>query len=141
MIDLDKAYQMMLAQVQKNGADYVYKPPESYGACVYFETDKNAALVPSCIVGHMLSDLGFSSPSDLNLRLDVESHGYASDFNASGANTILRRMKNFGFVDIDEEAIAFLTTVQDHQDNGMPWGRAVEEAHQSALDRRKESNE
>ncbi len=114
VINLAEAHAAMLRQVQAKGADYVYKPPfgGSYPdpvTCVnWFWDDANRARVPSCIVGHALEEWGVLGKVPQSLSAD--------DVGAHTEDVL-------AFTDA---AKFFLVHVQASQDNGVPWGEAVD---------------
>lgn len=98
------------------GKDYVYERQpivDSEGmatsGCVYFTEDG-----PSCKVGHILHYKGVTFE-------DMEAMGQNCTTNVSELVAEKRLV-----VDLRTEGL--LTLVQEKQDEGMPWGRALEEA-------------
>jgi hypothetical protein len=102
-------------EVAAEKPDFVYDAP--YGGCVYV-ADKQ----PSCIVGQAAWRLGLI---DATFEKD-------DGINMSGVTTFLRELgADLG----DDETLygrEFLDTVQVKQDEGVPWGDAVEIADERA---------
>lgn len=112
-LSYDQALDLLRAQVEKKGADYVYTIPEVevegdsfFGVdCRYFVDGQ-----PSCIVGHVFADLGVSEQHVLEGSRPTQA---APDF--------------VKMEDLKTEAL--LVVAQSYQDAGTPWGEAVEVAH------------
>lgn len=109
--------------VFEKGPEYVYPPDimERFGSCQNFLDEQ-----PSCVVGHVLHALG----------LDLET---ATGLNISGgiaAEAVTRDLNEhpFGW-HFSREATNVLTSAQNLQDMGAPWGVALEYAERS-LDER-----
>lgn len=67
--------------------------------CLYFDNGQ-----PSCIVGHVLSYMGYdNAPEGAPAQIALTTLGIA----------------------MDDETRRLLTDVQRRQDNGIPWGEAV----------------
>lgn len=102
--------------VALKGEDYVYKVSANTRgpACVYFGRDKQ----PSCIVGHLLAEMG------------VEPFAFNSKTNSSSVTALMSK----GVLEVDDldanfrsRTLELLAMTQNKQDNGIPWGRALEE--------------
>jgi hypothetical protein len=117
-ITLDQVRQSARKVVAEFGEDYVYEQREMFAStvgCVYTEDNGE----PSCIVAHILSDLGVSlepfvgknGPHELNTKrwgcINAESE--------------------LG-VTIDMKAKYYLGDLQEIQDEEQSWGRALEYA-------------
>lgn len=118
MIERHEIVDRLVAAVREVAAekpDFVYDAP--YGGCVYV-ADKQ----PSCIVGQAAWRLGLI---DATFEKD-------DGINMSGVTTFLRELgADLG----DDETLygrEFLDTVQVKQDEGVPWGDAVEIADERA---------
>jgi hypothetical protein len=100
--------------VEEKGADFVYKQPEgpgnSFGMCQYWHYTNEAGTeaVPGCIVGQVSAYLG------LTWEDVIDTIG-----NPQEQEALTERF--------DKDSIALLTYVQELQDSGYNWGRAVEE--------------
>jgi hypothetical protein len=95
------------------GIDYVYPSkdnPES--ACLYYTTDGQ----PSCFVGHVL-DI-WQEGVDVAKRADAF---LIEEGDGASALSII----NDAGIDIEPSATEYLTAIQDWQDIGNPWGKAV----------------
>lgn len=104
MIDLEEA-QSRLRKLAAERPDYVYEQPP--GGCVYFGPDNT----PSCIIGHALED-----------ELRTVGVRWLDHRNEYGIHTLV------GLLDLAPAAIRYLSDVQVLQDDGVPWGLAVEKA-------------
>jgi hypothetical protein len=122
------------------------REPERIGksgdaGCVYGYVEKGV-LTPVCIVGQMFADLGLlrlllTDPSDL-------SYGYATPNLGACAvsGDFWGYLAAFG-ITADEDAKAFMHSVQRRQDDDSTWGEAFADAvedyrgeQQAALDNR-----
>lgn len=68
---------------------------------------------PSCLVGQVLAAAGLTG-DDI-----TESH------KGSDAQTLFRNLRDYGNLEVTEEAEEFLQGVQWRQDGGIPWSEAV----------------
>lgn len=107
-LTLKRAQKLAKRAVERRGADYVYEP-DNEGACHYFRGG-----APSCIVGHVIWDLGFTAEQ-------VKEGDSASE--------VLRALG----VEFDSQTEDFLRSVQALQDVKHPWGYAVERATETIL--------
>lgn len=105
------------------GEDYVYEQPvfespSGYTAqrCAYF-TPQGA---PSCIVGHIMADLGHTVDD-----LDAPDELFEKTRNVG--TDAPRALKHLGYT-LDSRAIEVLANAQALQDGGRPWGEAVTDA-------------
>ena len=109
----------MRAVVKEYGEDYVYKFPsgtEWHGQCVYVSDDK-----PSCLIGHVVMRLAPDKIEDLKWA-DKGYGGTAAD-----------QLLNFLGEDFwTPEAGDVATAAQEYQDEGHPWGAALEKAERAA---------
>jgi len=87
--------------------------PDTVADCVYFDEH---AQRPVCIVGHWLYQ------NDLLYEDEWEE---MEEMNAHSVLAILHRKRG---VQVDSEATAFLTNIQNIQDRGIPWGEALDAA-------------
>lgn len=98
------------AAVAKRGADYVYQ--EEFGGQCRNVRWKDGARVPGCIVGEVLhSSFGFP----------LEALEACGQFAASTVRDLLG-------ISNSAKAVDLLVRAQVAQDEGMPWGRAVQQA-------------
>ena len=130
LIDYDAAVQAMRDQIAKKGEDYVYTKVKGGDGntigCTYYHPDKAGRYVmPGCIIGHWLRDVGYPSLKSLTLGLDLDD-----SVNGSSAWMLVSRMHQTGSAGIKFtiKAREFLHAVQCNQDDGMPWGQALQEA-------------
>ena len=86
-------------------------PDKIVDTCSYADT-----FAPSCLVGHILHRLGWSV--DELYELDCVD-------GLSGPMPILW-LKNHGFVDLELNAGDYLAYLQNAQDGGQTWSRALE---------------
>lgn len=114
-LDYGQAVVFLEKAVAEKGANYVYESietEEAYGeydemrdvqtACLYFHDGQ-----PSCIVGHVLSYMGYTE--------------------ATEGQSATQAIHNLG-IEADARTQALLSEVQEAQDQGVAWGRAVGEA-------------
>lgn len=93
--------------VEAKGEDYVYDGVS--GACSYFEPVDQT---PSCLVGHVLADLGYTAE-------DLVGYNY------SNVTDLVRER----VLEVDRnETLVMLRRAQNLQDTGSTWGVAVERA-------------
>lgn len=109
-LDEAQAINLLEKAVGEKGADYVYPRMMTVGditvatQCDYFREDQ-----PSCLVGHVLSYLGYDNAD--------EAEGHSASY----------AMEKLG-IEFDDAAAFILEQAQDAQDSGTPWGEAVENA-------------
>lgn len=106
--------------VEKVGEDFVYTIPPESSHCVYVHREFNddgslKGFKPGCIVGHMLSD---------NTPVTLKGLDAFRDFSSSGIRSIAHYLP-FKFT---HRAMYFLRILQERQDNGWAWGKALTEA-------------
>ncbi|MFD9734396.1 hypothetical protein [Umezawaea sp. NPDC059074] len=111
-LSYERAQQLAREVVAEHGADYVYvkQPNGDFDcedrpvlSCFYVVDD-----APSCLVAHVLHRHGV--PLD---AFDGYEHENAKDVVPA-------------LVDSDAAAVLFLNTAQKEQDEGIPWGRALD---------------
>jgi hypothetical protein len=105
------------------GEDYVYERPTfkltndiTINACAYFTPEGR----PSCIVGHVLADLGHTID-------DLDAPKMSPDGTFNTGATASMAMDYLGY-ELDEKTRSLLSIAQDYQDSGGTWGHAVETA-------------
>lgn len=104
-LDASQVRELLVCAVEEKGADYVYplNPPGVEGpTCDYFREGE-----PSCIVGYVLSYMGFGSDV-------VPREGVASE--------VVPQLTGCPLA--DPVALA-LGRAQRAQDGGKPWGEAL----------------
>jgi len=105
--------------VEEKGADYVYPEGEreNWGGrenlCSYY-TKRGGEVVPSCIIGHVVDYLG----------LRKKFLAKREQYEGGPGTSILRTLG----VPLTAKAEALLDEVQTQQDEGRPWGDAVDYA-------------
>jgi hypothetical protein len=110
-MNLDRAIELAKVEIEKEGEEFVYKAPDL--SCVNYRMDGT----PSCLVGRMLDAEGlitFQSLSEANL---IMSPVTSLDFDLD--------------LDLPEDTLGFLRTLQDNQDRGVPWGDALKKSLQA----------
>jgi hypothetical protein len=122
--------------VANQGEEHIYKTPStsSYpGLCVYVEQDEEQRILkPSCIVGHVLWELGV--PLDrLNIPGNAKSvcyslsdYGYFFDPNAIEVLQIAQSIQDHGVRETTHESIC--TYCKMREIGPMTWGRALKAA-------------
>ncbi len=125
-ITLDSAIEAVRAAVDEKGKYYTYAPVSLsvHGAvgCVYVHDG-----APSCAVGHAMVNLGV--PIHLFTEEDEFGVGLNVDTDACGLLAALARDGELSMPLDAEEAdqiVTFLAAVQDKQDDGRPWGEALQ---------------
>lgn len=113
LLSLDEAITLAKEVVQEKGEDYVYINPSGEKAgsgsllrCENWDIPKDQ---PSCIVGTILYRSGVVGKSDLTQRNTSNAEAFEGCY-------------------VDESVNLFLTTLQDAQDDGMPYGEALNNA-------------
>lgn len=94
----------LLEVLVEHGPDTVYESPEENGQCVYVTAEGE----PSCIFGHAFNRLGI----DITALRGV----------SASPGSLVRR----GIL-LENAALGYAASMcQGKQDNGTPWGEAVE---------------
>lgn len=105
--------------VDKKGADHIYERVDLRGvvsaACAYIDPDTRQ---PSCIVGHVLVDLG----------VDPDRLALPGINNLAFNQTLLERLS----ITASPAALVILRQAQYAQDCGEPWGDALAQARAAA---------
>ncbi|MFF0498511.1 hypothetical protein ACFYU5_19050 [Nocardia aobensis] len=115
-LDALVAYTRMIAEKQPDRIYQRINPfAEDAGACVYVEKMPGGKYMPSCILGHTLIGLGVEPE-----LLDEELYG---DVGSWEIGSVLTRL-GYEYED-DDRRVDWLMAVQDRQDRGTTWGRAV----------------
>lgn len=114
-LSYDGALALLQRAVSERGEDYVYVPrdhadsnEESVTTCRYFKADGT----PSCGVGLALSYMDLT-------KAELDEH----DINVGIGVTGLTRAE---LVEGENRAISLLAYFQQMQDEGKPWGKALE---------------
>lgn len=115
MLDIltaEVAREHLVAAIDKRGADYTYPESEKLagGMCAYLAYDEAGQPTgPSCIVGDMLVQLG------------VEPQ-HIAPLEGKSADTVLRRLE----IEYEHGVDFALAEAQMAQDEGKPWGKALD---------------
>lgn len=105
-VTYDKALEL-LRKVSAGKEDFVYVSPGDNGCLNYAWDSTERAITPSCIVGHVLNELGW-------LEL-VDETDYVRSNQPAGV------WRNF-----TQKALELLSRTQARQEAGTPWGLAIE---------------
>lgn len=92
-----------LQEIVKGREDFVYELPEDKNKCVYMNNGK-----PSCIIGHLFE-------AD-----DLLDSKYDEDVNSG----IMDVVNEYGLPYTDE-AVVYMSAVQNAQDSGRTWGEVI----------------
>lgn len=113
-LNYDEAKRLVEAEIAKEGSDYVYMRGGSK-PCLNVDYDAGGDLVGSCLVGRALVAAG------------VEVEILATD---AYKDADIIHLNESGVVKLTHKARRFLGTAQGLQDQGRPWGYALENAIQ-----------
>lgn len=119
LITAHDAVELLKAEVDRKGEDYVYEEPPGPG-CSYTVHDRDtfsATDTPSCIVGHVFVHLGLDMSREDGLPIEGPLDHVIEQFKK--ANPALRMTK---------AALIVLRTAQSLQDRGETWGLALKAA-------------
>ena len=114
MTTLIDEYQLLdaLNEIVKGREDYVYQKPQGTNFCMYTEADGS----PSCIVGHVLSDL---APDILD-----SAHAIEYDGDMPMSSCYVDDLPNISKA-FDVEAKRLLQVIQIYQDITFSWGDSL----------------
>lgn len=115
-LDYDEAVGILNALVIDKGEGYVYT--DEYTNCVNWDANTGE---PRCIVGHVVAAKRWVPVLDV---------GMLSDFGGCAVETLVTGLR----IDLDRRTLDLLRNVQGDQDQGVPWGRAVEAAIEKTKD-------
>lgn len=120
VITFPRACELLTAAMLTKGPDYVYRPEGGDGdsTCANFVECDGGGYVPSCLVGHVWHALGLTPET------------CADDRNSGAllhapANAVIDRF----LLKVTPKAKAMLAATQYAQDQGLPWGKAIEQSH------------
>lgn len=118
VLDGKGAIGLLRLVVFEKGADFVYEKVSRDGVllCVNFSDGQ-----PSCIVGHVLANLGVSG--EVADRLDI-----SGSYTPGEVATVLEKRKYEW--QLDDDAVGILYTAQGRQDEGASWGEALADAEE-----------
>ena len=103
----------MLKAIVAGKEDFVYQFEE--GSCVYWTDGEDGTRDASCLVGHVFQAWGVLSDLPQIFR-------HSSAIRAAGV------LREKGVLVLTHKALVLLGSVQRLQDEGIPWGEAVQEA-------------
>lgn len=109
-LTLEKAKELVGQAIEEKGANYAY--PGLGGVCVYVENCE-----PSCLVGAALVNGGVDPMRFIELEI-----------NTMGSRDALETLHAHGDIDVSASAKRYFDSLQNSQDNGIPWGEANEKA-------------
>lgn len=116
-IPLDIAFHLVDIAADQKGRDYVY--PRQGGGCQnYFIDPETGQATGDCLIGRVFEF--FVDYNDRENRCSIHS-------TATSAN------KHYG-MPFAAEARDFLQAVQGRQDDGMPWGEAIDRSKAQSLE-------
>jgi hypothetical protein len=121
MSDLGTKLIETVRQKAAENPHFIYTPPDG-DQCVYVHEGK-----PSCIVGHALWAEELIGPE---LEKDTSRVGHYGDVPNGTTAPILLEYLN---LTLNGGEVEWLNMVQSHQDNDVPWGRAVATADRNFL--------
>jgi hypothetical protein len=110
--EIEETKALMSEIVAEMGEDHVNIPVD--GTCMYFDFYTKE---PSCGLGHLFARKGMTS--DMLTRYE----------NTSAIGSLCSHRDDL--MEMSESALDFLRTFQSAQDNGVPWGQALDYALQT----------
>jgi hypothetical protein len=115
MIELSDEQVLSLVKeiVAEEGEDFVYIRPVG-GFCKYVHLNSDGFYEPGCIVGHFFSRAG----------IPLE---YLEGWEGKSAGDLASRMEREEMLTVSSKAQNFLDGIQERQDAGESWGKAVTE--------------
>lgn len=113
----EQALLLLRKVVFEKGADYVYKGPNPDRPTICYNVWDGQ---PSCIIGHVLAELGLKAS-------DYEDQALGAELSITSLAGLLRSSKTFEW-DISGDAVKVLSVAQEMQDEGHSWGAALEAA-------------
>lgn len=120
LIGTERTLELLAKVVEAKGADYVY-PGTAGDTCYNFEVQG----APSCIVGHVLAELGVTKDQAAEVRVD----------GSAGVNdTVEALVRNGWKYTFSIGAVAVLYRAQNVQDQRRSWGDALRMAAVAAED-------
>lgn len=143
VIDGQQAIDLMRRAVAEKGVDFTYVQPDPSKACVYVDTRVDPAVAtppPSCLVGHALVYAGVDPvllwAADQGIgEYEDEEYGETckTDDTSIGSSGFNEYLNQHG-VTLTFEARRIFDQAQHIQDNGSPWGYALECALEQAAE-------
>lgn len=111
----------LFAALADRGVNYVYTYPEGKNGCMYAHVNEDGAVVPGCIVGHLLNQwglLGLVTDGLCTIDNIINGVGFGTLFGPLG--------ELHSAVTFEKGAFKMLEDAQFHQDGGKTWGEAIE---------------
>lgn len=133
MAEFDLTYEMVVEYAERAvgqmGEGYVYPLFASPPSCRYATYDPKLGAVgdpvPSCIVGHILHSAG------LNMWEFIHDGTSGGRYSVGAAYKVLDNLQRDGRISLGADKFkieVFLGFLQGCQDNGAPWGTALQSA-------------
>lgn len=110
------------AVVAERGEAYVYERQPGIGfVCIYWDRAKGC---PSCLVGHVLAQFGFTNPPAFieGKAIDMALHKHTAPYKD------FEDFAGYWLERFTPDAIRLLATAQAEQDSSETWGRALASA-------------
>ena len=98
--------------VHAKGERYVYEKAVD-GRCVYYDPDTEQ---PSCLVGHFVYKEGLLSFDDI------------APYEDDNAESMTQQLEHDQIAYFDSRSVQLLNIAQELQDQGRPWGEALDYA-------------
>lgn len=117
-VDFERVRDITEKIIAVKGADYVdpNSGDEADLQCQYFELDTET---PSCLVGHVLHELG--------MRIE-DLYGHTDSIEELNACASMRHLMSILAVPVSGAAAQYMHKLQDFNDGGLPWGDCAEGA-------------
>ncbi len=125
-LNLETVKALVLAEIEKEGEDYIYKEQERQNGAGVMCSNYEADGTPSCLVGRALDAGGIITFEALSA---AESTTGAVHLLGSGIDDLVTSLG----IGIDDDAFNFLWTLQDSQDAGVSWGEAFRRASETPV--------
>lgn len=116
-INYETALRLVNDEIENEGSDYVYNNGDENLSCVNVVLDEDGEIIGCCLIGRALMAAGVD-PEYLMSRKTDSIHSIVSN----------------GGVRITEKAFRLFSTAQVLQDQGTPWGMAVQRGIETASD-------
>ena len=111
-----KALLIEIVEAKGKGRDYVYPGADIYRECLYFERDEDGTLTPSCGVGHVIDRVRGDEPP-------------SSDWEGRRFEQLVDHVWTDEPLQCDDtRTLILLSMFQMQQDQGVPWGVALDRA-------------
>jgi hypothetical protein len=123
-IDAAQVRRMLLNIVRQFGHDHVAKAPGGGNGCTYVVV-QNGVLVPVCIIGQLVANLGFLGILVTEDPGNYDSEDVAQHDACNIGQPMWDELANVGIV-FTEDAKHYARLVQSAQDAGRTWSQAVQ---------------